>query len=306
MKNKNLRIPALIRFASAITILNIVGFAFLGFEQSYLHPLLSLAVAYSLELLFEWMESRIQKRAPRFTGGLKQFIHFLLPAHITALAVSMLIYTNEQFAVQIFATAFAVLSKYIFRVKINGRKRHFLNPSNTGIAVTLILFPWVGIAQPYMFTENFHGAGDWIFPAFLVIVGTLLNAIYTKKIPLILAWLGVFVLQAGLRTIYFDSNFISGLMPMTGLAYLLFTFYMISDPGTTPRSTKGQIIFGSAVALVYGLLMVLHIVFGLFFALLVVASIRGLVNFLQPYWSRLTSNGAILISEPQKIKTIRS
>ncbi|WP_142786397.1 RnfABCDGE type electron transport complex subunit D [Changchengzhania lutea] len=283
---KNIRLAALIRFSIAITALNILGFAYLGFEQSYAHPIISLLTAYILELFFEYLESRIQKRKARFLGSLKQWVYFLLPAHITALAVAMLLYTNEQYFIQIFATAFAILSKYIFRIRLNGRVRHFFNPSNMGIAITLILFPWVGISQPYMFTENFHGIGDWMFPLFLVILGTLLNAKYTRKLPLILSWLCVFVLQAGIRALFFDSSFVSALLPITGLAFLLFTFYMVSDPGTTPTSFIGQIVFGASVALIYGLLMISHIVFGLFFSLLIVCFIRGLAIYMQPYFKK--------------------
>jgi len=62
---------------------------------------------------------------------------------------------------------------------------------------------------------------------------------------------------------------------MTGLAFLLYTFYMISDPGTTPYKAKDQVIFGFSIALVYSFLMMFHIVFGWFFALLIVCCIRG-------------------------------
>lgn len=272
---KDNRIKALQRFAIAITVLNIAGFTFLGFEQSYAHPFISLFTGYFLEILFEIIESRNKGRSTRFSGGVPNFINFLLPAHITAMAVSMLLYTNQQYEVQIFATAFAILSKYLFRVQINTKSRHFLNPSNAGIAVTLILFPWVGISQPYMFTENFSGAADWIFPGVLSTLGFILNLKFTKKIPLILTWLVTFVLQAGIRSILFDTHFVSGLLPMTGLAFLLFTFYMVSDPGTTPVSKKGQILFGASVAVFYGVIMAAHIVFGLFFALLGVCLVRG-------------------------------
>ena len=32
-----------------------------------------------------------------------------------------------------------------------------MNPSNFGIAIVLLLFPWVAIAPPYHFTENLSG-----------------------------------------------------------------------------------------------------------------------------------------------------
>jgi predicted signal transduction protein with EAL and GGDEF domain len=50
---------------------------------------------------------------------------------------------------------------------------------------------------------------------------------------------------------------------------------MITDPPTTPSSPRAQLAFGLAVAATYGLLMINHIVFGLFFALVIVCAIRG-------------------------------
>jgi Na+-translocating ferredoxin:NAD+ oxidoreductase RnfD subunit len=60
-------------------------------------------------------------------------------------------------------------------------------------------------------------------------------------------------------------------MPMTSAAFILFTLYMIPDPATTPLRLRGQIYFGVAVGLVYGVLQVMHIVFGLFLALFIVS-----------------------------------
>jgi hypothetical protein len=65
-------------------------------------------------------------------------------------------------------------------------------------------------------------------------------------------------------------------LPMTGVAFILYTFYMITDPATTPGSTRNQIAFGAGVAFVYGVLLVSHVVFGLFFALSIVCALRGL------------------------------
>ena len=106
--------------------------------------------------------------------------------------------------------------------------------------------------------------------------GTFLNTRFTGKLPLILGWLGAFVLQATLRSQLQGTPLTAALLPMTGMAFLLFTFYMVPDPGTTPSSRPGQFAFGAAVAAVYGLLMLWHVVFGLFFALVIVCSARGL------------------------------
>jgi len=277
--DKTHRLAALRRFAIAITFLNALGHTVLGFEQSWAQPLVALATAYSLEILLELVEARSNCRAPRFGGGPVAFVDFLLSAHITGLACAMLLYANERLWPIAFATAVAIGSKHIFRVRVEKGTRHFFNPSNFGITVTLLCFPWVGIAPPYMFTENLSGAGDWILPGLIVASGTFLNARLTKRIPLIMAWLGGFALQAALRHLLFGAPLAAALLPMTGVAFVLYTFYMVTDPATTPTDARGQVVFGASVAAVYGLLMVSHVVFGLFFALTTVCALRGVLLY---------------------------
>jgi enediyne biosynthesis protein E5 len=62
---------------------------------------------------------------------------------------------------------------------------------------------------------------------------------------------------------------------MTGVAFILYTFYMVTDPATTPTGFKGQIAFGASVGAAYGVLLVAHVVFGLFFALTLVSALRA-------------------------------
>ncbi|MBV8607365.1 MAG: hypothetical protein JO034_07880 [Singulisphaera sp.] len=270
------RLPALRRFAAAITILNVLGHTVFGFEQSWAQPLVALATTYGIELLIEVMSAWAARRPLGFAGSFGRLVDFLLPAHITGLAVAMLLYANERLAPIAFAASVAIGSKVLVRVPVGDGARHCLNPSNTGIAATLLLFPWVGIAPPYMFTENLTGVGDWFLPLVIVLSGTFLNTRFTGKVPLILGWLGGFVIQAVLRSSWFGTPLVAALLPMTGMAFLLFTFYMVTDPGTTPSAPKAQFAFGAAVAAAYAVLMLAHVVFGLFFALLAACILRGL------------------------------
>jgi hypothetical protein len=273
------RIAALERFAASITIFTIAGAFWLGFEDSWAQPVVALATAYVLEIAFEALEAWGSARPPRFLGGVRAFVHFLLPAHITALSIALLLYPNARLMPIVFATAVATGSKFLLRAPVKGGWRHFMNPSNLGITVTLLAFPWVGIAPPYHFTENVSGALDWIVPAVVLVSGTMLNAKLTGKGPLILAWTVGFAAQAAIRSVVFDTPLVAALLPMTGLVFVLYTNYMITDPGTAPIARRGQIVFGAATAAVYGVLVSLHIVFGLFFALTIVTMGRGLVLY---------------------------
>ena len=116
--NQDPRLPALRRFAFAITLLNVAGHTLLGFEQSWATPLVAIAVAYGMELLLETLEAWRLGRRPRFIGPGTAFIDFLLSPHITALAVSMLLYSGERLLPIAFGTgggvtpvAFAIKSR---------------------------------------------------------------------------------------------------------------------------------------------------------------------------------------------------
>ncbi|WP_458237207.1 hypothetical protein [Pseudomonas sp. P5_A2_2] len=272
--------PGILPFAIAITVLNVLGHTWLGFEQAWLTPIVAVAAAYLSEVgtelaIYGWAKAR-------FRGGVRHLIVFLLPAHITGLAVGMLLYTNERFVVVAFAASLAIFSKVLLRVPMPGAPAgvttHFMNPSNLGIAATLLLFSdWVGVAQPYQFTENVSGALDWVIPLIIVCSGSFLNWRATKRITLVLAWLAGFASQAVVRSLVSTQDVHTLLAPMTGMAFVLFTFYMVSDPMTTPRTRHGQIVFGLATAAVYGLLSHAGIVFGLFFSLCITCATRGAI-----------------------------
>ena len=331
------------RFALAITILNLLGHFWFGFEQSYAQPLASLATAYVTQLLLDALKAWSMHRRPEFTRGFVPLVDSLLSAHITALACAMLLYANDRIWVVCFASAAAITSKTLFRIPVASAKgawplllfqlvlfllillageatshwfpvaprwalpvglgmlalvlvlvallhpglpcRHYLNPSNFGIAVTLLLFPSVGVAAPYQFTENLGSVGDWALPVAIICTGSILNTWYTRRIPLALTWVAAFALQAVVSSLilWHTTGFCpiaSRLSGMTGVAFILFTFYMVTDPATTPERPWAQVAFGASVALVYGLLLASHVVFGLFAALVIVCLARGVGMYL--------------------------
>ncbi|HXU45231.1 MAG TPA: hypothetical protein VN783_06880 [Thermoanaerobaculia bacterium] len=182
------RLSALWRFAISISIFNVLGHLWLGFEQAWALPFVSIATGYSVELLLGGLDASAKAQRPRYLGGgTRRFVEFLLAPHITSVSVARLLYPNRRLLPVCFATAAAIASKYVFRVAVDGRTRHFFNPSNLGISVTLVALPAVGLAPPYMFSENLFAVGDWLLPALMVAIGSLLNARLTKRIPLILA-----------------------------------------------------------------------------------------------------------------------
>ncbi len=266
---------ALRRFAIAITVLTIAGHTFLGFEQSYAQPIVAVITAYVLQLLFEWIYARGNGSRPKFYGSISQLVDFLLPAHIAALAIAMLMYFNDRLIVVVFAVAVAIASKSILRVPTQNGSRHFFNPSNLALSVTFLLYPSVGLTMPWQWTTEISGIGDWLFPIFIFGAGSLLHIKYASRMWVVLSFLVAFIAQSLLRSLITDVNLLTALVPATGVPAAIFTFYMAPDPATSPSGKMQQLMFGTSIAFVYMILVMLHIVYALFFALTLVCLGRG-------------------------------
>lgn len=277
---------ALWYFTTLLVIWNILGHTVLRFEQSHAQTLVGLATAISVQILLEWVDARAHRRPVRFGGGWKNFVNFLPPAIIPGLAVPMLMASSDLLWPVVFATTLAIASKVLIRVPVgNGRWQHLFNPSNFGLAVTFLLFPWITVAPGYHFTGNVTGWGNFIVPAVILLSGIIVHALFTGRLPLVLAWLVGFVVQAAVRIWVFDMPLLLPFMPFTSAAIIVFTLYMIPDPATTPLRTVDQILFGFAVAVAFGILIVSHVVYTLFYALLVVSLGRGLILWGRSAWN---------------------
>jgi hypothetical protein len=271
------RLFALWYFTILLIVWTLAGHLVLGFEQAYAHPFAGVAAACAAQFLLEWVDAQSKGRRPRYMGGVANFIHFLPPPIIPGLACAMLIYPNARIGPIVFAAVLSIASKVLLRAPIgNGQTQHIFNPSNFGITVTLLCFPSVGLAPPYQFTENVTGFWHFAIPALILMTGIVMHGKFTGRLPLVLAWLGGFAAQGLIRAAVFGIPARVPFVPMTSAAFILFTLYMIPDPATTPLSKRRQVFFGLAIASVYGLLFVMHVVYGLFIALAAVSAVRGI------------------------------
>ncbi len=277
---EEIRLKALKRFALSITVLNILGHTVLGFETSVLQVLVAVATTYSVELILQAIGDWSQGQRPAFMGnGFRGLVLFLLPAHITGFAISMLLFAHDELLPYVLAATAAICSKAIFTVNVRGKPRHFLNPSNMGLVASILIYPKIGLAAPYEFTEHLYGLLYLVLPAFILYTGSLLNGKLTKRMPLIFAWVGAFILQAVVRHLLFGTWLSASLAPITGVPFVIYTFYMVTDPATSPNSTRGQIVFGMSLGAIYGLLMIAHQPFTLIVSLLILCVFRGVMLY---------------------------
>ena len=116
-----MRIAALRRFATGITVLTIFGHAYLGFEQSIAQPVVAVLACYITEILLETLTARNDRRRPAYASAPHakgrekaiSVINFLLPAHISGLALGMLLYASNRLDLFVVAAVIAMSSKSV-------------------------------------------------------------------------------------------------------------------------------------------------------------------------------------------------
>lgn len=154
---------------------------------------------------------------------------------ITALGLCLLLKVDHWEWMAI-ASLLAISSKFLIRF----RSKHIFNPSNFGILAILILgHGWISPGQ--------WGSG-LLVTVFLTLCAAFI-LIGVNRWDVSLTFLAVLFILVSIRTVFYlgwpwDAvfhKFQSGTV-------LIFAFFMISDPRTSPNSRKGRIIWGAAIA----------------------------------------------------------
>jgi hypothetical protein len=296
----------LLTSATLATVFTILGHTVFGFEQSVAQVFVALATGYSCALLFEWVDARATGCVPGFAGGgLRKVGNFLLSAHMTSITLSFLLYVNQRLWIMALAVALAIGSKYVLRVKQNGRLQHFMNPSNFAIAIVLATYQWTGML-PWGYTININGVWDWLVPLIIVGLGVRLNLLFTGRLPTIAAWLSTFIVLGIGRAWLQQTTVVAQLVVLTGIPMVLFTFYMITDPQTSPSRPRNQILFGSGIAAAYSILLLLHVQYTMFYSVTVIAAMRGMGLLAHSLRERSAAHATVPVVAPRVLAPVPS
>jgi enediyne biosynthesis protein E5 len=267
--------------ASLATVFTILGHTVLGFEQPLAAVFVALGTGYLCALLFEFVDAWACSGTPNYLGGgWKKLVDFLLPAHMTSITLSFLLYTFDQMWPLAFTVAISIGAKHVLRVEQRGRLQHFMNPSNFGAVICFAIFQWTTVL-PWSFTTTVGGVTDWVIPIVIVMLGTRLNLLFTGRLPLIGAWLGSYAVISFVRSMWLGSPWAAEVVMFTGIPLVLFTFYMITDPQTSPSRLRSQIIFGMSIAIAYEVLLAMQVQYTMFYAVGAVCAARGSIIALQ-------------------------
>ncbi|KCZ90738.1 hypothetical protein HJO_12841 [Hyphomonas johnsonii MHS-2] len=157
-------------------------------------------------------------------------------ALITAIGVAVLLRAADPWIW--FAAAFMGISlKFI--VRVNGK--HIFNPGCIGIVAMMLLVSRDAWVSPGQWGETPLIAGYALALAAL----TLSSA---RRLDIALGFLATFAAILVARAIWLGDPMAIPLHQMSSGALLIFAFFMITDPRSTPDSRPGRILFAIAVA----------------------------------------------------------
>ena len=242
-------------FAAILTGYVVLGVAWLGFNRSPGQVLAIVALGCTLDVALHWALRKRELILP-------------LSAFITSLSLAILLNYAHDYALLALPVFLAIGSKYLLTVD----GRHHYNPSLFGVAVTLLTAGHLISAAP-----AYQWGGTVAMSAFVV---TLALAGFLFRIGrgwLIASFLVTYALQTALRAWIMRAHLPPEMLflgTLTSPPFFLFTFFMLTDPRTSPATRGAQIGVGVSIALVDLVLHRLESVFTFFYAAFVVATVR--------------------------------
>jgi hypothetical protein len=204
-----------------LSLLLTYGIAVLDFGIRWQNALLIVITALGVQFL----GSRIA-RLPQFDP---------LSPLITALSLTLLLRTDDMLFAAL-AACLAIGSKFLLRY----RGKHIFNPANFALVSLMLLsdHAWVSSGQ----------WGSAAIGAFVLACLGFLVLTRARRAETTIAFIAFYCVMLFGRAIWLDDPFSIPLHQMQNGALLIFAFFMISDPKTTPNTAAGRILYAALVA----------------------------------------------------------
>jgi Na+-transporting NADH:ubiquinone oxidoreductase subunit NqrB len=206
----------------------VYGMTRLEFGITVPRACLLLLTALATQAICDWTTS---SRSP-----LGQVVVNLKSALISGLSLCLLLRTNRA-ELAILAAVLTIAGKFLLRF----RGKHVFNPTNGGLVAMLLLSDQVWVSP-----------GQWgsaAFSAFLLACAGGLVVNRASRSDVTYAFIAFYCTLLLGRSFYLGEPMGIPVHRLESGALLLFTFFMISDPKTTPNSRAGRVLFAGLVAL---------------------------------------------------------
>jgi Na+-transporting NADH:ubiquinone oxidoreductase subunit NqrB len=161
--------------------------------------------------------------------------HSLLSAVVTSLGLSILVRADSLWVHPLVATL-AIGAKFVIR--INGK--HLYNPANLGVMIALLLLPgaWISPGQ---------WGSDMLLALWVATFGVTVSS-SARRFDIAWAFLVVYVGLLCLRIEYLGARWAVLENQLSSGALILFTFFMVTDPMTTPNHRLMRFLYAAIVA----------------------------------------------------------
>jgi Na+-transporting NADH:ubiquinone oxidoreductase subunit NqrB len=228
---------------------------------------------FALDFGIHWQNAVAIFAAAQFTQFLgSQFIARIpydpLSALITSFSLTLLLRTDA-IALAILAAAIAIGSKFLVRI----RGKHVFNPANVALVSLMLL------------SENaWVSSGQWgsatIGALALACLGMLVLT-KARRAETTISFITVYGLLLTGRALWLGDPLSIPLHQLQSGALLIFAFFMISDPKTTPNSPLGRVLFGTFVAsIAYVIQFIFYEPNGPILALIIAAPVVPLIDII--------------------------
>jgi Na+-transporting NADH:ubiquinone oxidoreductase subunit NqrB len=211
--------PRLYQIAMLASLL-VYGMGRLDFDITIARATLLLVTALGTQFVCDRLEGRSAN---------------LRSALISGLSLCLLLRTNRT-DLALAAAVITIASKFLVRL----RGKHLFNPTNGGLVVMLLATDQVWVSP-----------GQWGSVAFFAFLMACLGGIVVNRASRSDVTYAFIVFYCALlvgRSWYLGEPMAIPLHRLESGALLLFTFFMISDPKTTPDSRAGRVLFAALVA----------------------------------------------------------
>jgi Na+-transporting NADH:ubiquinone oxidoreductase subunit NqrB len=176
-----------------------------------------------------------QKICDRLSGSPAPFASTARSALISGLSLCLLLRTDDP-SLACLTAVITIAGKFLIRL----RGKHVFNPTNAGIVAMLLLTGQVWVSP-----------GQWGTPAlFAFLMACAGSVVVTRaaRSDVTLAFIACYTALVVGRSLYLGEPLTIPLHRLESGGFLLFSFFMISDPKTTPDSRAGRILFAALVA----------------------------------------------------------
>lgn len=206
-----------------LLVLAVVG----DLNTNALIGLKSTGIAIGTAVLIDFIFSLGYKKKMRLPDG----------AILTGLIIALVLNTGEQWYVPAAASAAAILSKHILKLK----KKPIFNPAAFGLLTVLLIF-----SSGQSWWGSLSLLPSWF--VLLVLIGGYMITNKVNKFPQVFAFIGTYCLIM-LVMAYFGTGDVTDALrnPFINSALFL-AFFMVTDPPTSPAKYKDQVLFGFIAA----------------------------------------------------------